>query len=228
MFLLLTLLACPKPPPLESSAAFAALPEGPQPAKPAMDDEYRDVVVDYMRGDAPGATAAIDKLAADYPTSPYLASAEDWRADLARFGTPAPPLTVTRWVNTPASYADHPVTLLLFFEPWCPHCQQEVPAFQPLAEQYAARGLGVVAVTALTRGATDEMLGQFIELGGLKFPVGVEDGSLSEAWGVLGVPHAAFVRDGTVIWTGGASMITLELVDAIVDGRALPLPVPAK
>ena len=232
MFLLFALLGCPKTGPLDLGSstgvatAAVALPDAPAPPKPTMDEEYGTVAVNYMRADAPGALAAIDVFERDYPTSPYLEILQDWRTSLAFFGKPAPALQITRWVDQPATLADHPVTLVIFFEPWCPHCQQEVPGFQPLQEMYEARGLGVMAVTALTRGSTDEMLQQFVELGGLKFPVGVEDGSMSEAWGVTGVPHAAFVREGTVVWTGNASLITLDLVDAIVDRQPLPLPMP--
>ena len=223
--MLLLLLGCPKAP-VVPSLPVTEVPELRPPEKPSLDEEYNAAAVAVMRGDVAGALAAITTFEADYGTTPYADTVRSWRDDALRIGTPAPPLVVTRWVQGSANFADHPLTLLVFFEPWCPHCQEEVPAFQPLVEEYGPKGLGVVAITAMTRGATEEMLGQFIELGGLKFPVGIEGGAMSEAYGVVGVPHLVFVRGDTVVWAGSAGMITLDLVNTLLEGRPLPLPLP--
>lgn len=226
--LLLLLLGCPKPvqpvPPSSPEAAVPVdAPAAPDPA--AVEAAYQEVSVAYMRGDAAGALAAIRSFQARWPVSPLAGIFVDWEATLAGFGRPAPALAGVRWAGAPATYADHPVTVVVFFEPWCPHCQADVPQIELVRRDFADRGLGVIGLTQLSRGSTDADLATFIERGFLQFPIGVEDGSMTEAWGVKGVPHVALVRGGRVEWEGHPELLTVDLFDALVAGQPLPLPV---
>ncbi len=228
MLAVLLLLGCPHvpaPPPL-TQEALDLLPDVAGPPKIPAEDQVSAIQVSVMRVDVPAAEAGIAQFARDWPTSPWRELVEGWGADLATIGKPAPPLEVTEWVGNPGAFTDHPLTMVVFFEPWCPHCQQEMPGLELLRRDYEPRGFGMIGVTAMTRGATDEQLTAFIEQGFLGFPIGKEDGSMTEAWGVVGVPHAVFVRNGRIVWSGNPSLLTLDLVDALVDEGPLPLPLP--
>ncbi|GDX78607.1 hypothetical protein LBMAG42_04180 [Deltaproteobacteria bacterium] len=228
MLAVLLLLGCPHAPPPAplTQETLDLLPDAPLPNKVPAEDQVSAIQVSVMRVDVAAANAGIAQFLVDWPTSPWRDLVEGWGADLATIGQPAPPLEVVQWVGAPGSLSDHPVTMVIFFEPWCPHCQQEMPGLELLRRDYEARGLGMIGVTAMTRGATDEQLAAFIEQGFLRFPIGKEDGSMTEAWGVVGVPHAVFVRGGRVAWSGNPSLLTLDLVDALVDEGPLPLPMP--
>jgi thiol-disulfide isomerase/thioredoxin len=226
MIVLLALgLACaPHPsPPLLDPALAVPDPVAPPPPDPREQALFGEITLRYARADGPGAIAAIDSFTTDFPASHALPVLADWRDALARFGRPAPSLDVTRWVGETGSFADSGATLLVFFEPWCPHCKADVPQVELLRREYAERGLGVIGLTALSSEATDADLTAFIADGDLRFPIGVEDGGVSEAYGVSGVPHAVFVRGGTLVWSGHPSLLSLELVSAVVGGAPLPI-----
>jgi hypothetical protein len=62
--------------------------------------------------------------------------------------------------------------------------------------------LNIVALTKQTRNITDDQVNEFIKTNALDFPVGKEDGSMSAHFAVSGIPAAAVVKDGKVIWRG--------------------------
>ncbi len=203
---------------------FESLPDAPGPLKASAEAQVSAIQVSVMRVDIDSTKAGIAQFVADWPTSPWREMVEGWQTDLARVGTPAPPMAVREWVSEPGSLADHALTMVIFFEPWCPHCQDEMPALELLRRDYEGRGLGMIGVTAMSRGATEEQLSAFIHAGFLRFPIGKEDGSMTDSWEVNGVPHAFFVREGKIVWSGNPALLTLDLVDALIDLKPLPLP----
>lgn len=226
------LLACaPRPvPPVAPSASPAevappveAAPAEPPPAS-AEEALFGRIAVAYASADAPGALALLAGFERQFPQSRAGSVLVDWKNALERMGKPAPSLDAVVWSGGPA--ASRAATLIVFFEPWCPHCRADVPQVELLRREYEPRGLSVVGVTAMSRGATEADLADFVTAGEVGFPIGREDGSVSEAYGVAGVPHIAFVREGVLVWSGHPSLLTLDLVGAITEGRPLPIPVP--
>ena len=199
MLALLGLLACgaPKASPPPSPAAAPAEPEDLVRLRAAM-------ALDEA-GDVAGARAALEALARDAADPRARDFAAKRVAELAIIGRPAGPINVTRWY-TPRSptLADAPATLLVFFESWCPHCQEELPKLPDRACRWGPRGLQIVAVTKQTRGATDtDVQSTLVEAGLFGLAVGHErEGAMSEAYAVTGIPAAALVKDGVVLWRG--------------------------
>ncbi len=225
------LLACvPRPvppvtapaPPAEVAPAEAA----PADSTPATAEEalFGRIAVAYASADAPGALALLAEFDRQFPESRAGSVLVDWKNALERMGKAAPSLESVLWPGEPA--APRAATLIVFFEPWCPHCRADVPQVELLRREYEPRGLTVVGITAMSRGATEADLAEFVTAGQVGFPIGREDGSVSEAYGVAGVPHIAFVREGMLVWSGHPSLLTLDLVGAITEGRPLPIPVP--
>ncbi len=99
-------------------------------------------------------------------------------------------------------------TLLVFWETWCPHCKREVPKLQTMWDKYKDQGLQVVGLTKLTRSSTEEVVSKFIEDTKMTYPVAKEDGKASSYFGVAGIPAAAVVKDGKVIWRGHPANIS--------------------
>ncbi len=104
------------------------------------------------------------------------------------------------------------VDLLVFWELWCPHCRREVPALEKLAAEH--EGLEVLGLTRLTRNGTAEEVLEFAKEQGVSYPIGVVGQDLADRLAIRGVPAAAAVIDGRVVWRGHPA----ELDDATVQG----------
>ena len=165
-------------------------------------------------GDIAGALAIAQQVARDYADTRAARSVSRFIDELAVVGTPAAPIAVSSWMQGQASYADAPVTLLIFFEEWCPHCRRELPSLAQRAAALRARGVNVVGLTKITKSSTDEGVRAFLAENAVGFPIGKEDGAMSLAFKVTGIPAAALVRDGTVIWRGHPAQLTDERLAA--------------
>lgn len=107
-------------------------------------------------------------------------------------------------------------TLLVFWEAWCPHCKTEVPKLQQLAKDYASKGLQVVGVTRITQTATEESVRGFLTESGVSYPIAKETGALAEYFDVKGIPAAALVKDGKVVWRGHPVRLTPDLLTSLL------------
>ena len=93
-------------------------------------------------------------------------------------------------------------TLVVFWETWCPHCQREVPKLQALYDSLRGDGLQVVGLTKINKSSTADKVSDFIKAQNVNYPIAKENGSASTHFGVSGIPAAAVVKDGKVIWRG--------------------------
>jgi thiol-disulfide isomerase/thioredoxin len=201
--------------------------EPPAPAEPAPTEEellFTRIAVAYASGNTPTALASLAEFESRFAQSRALGVLADWRSALERMGKPSPSMASVVW---PAGFSlPSTPTLVVFFEPWCGHCKEDVPQVELHRREYAARGLSVVGVTTMSRGATEDDLAAFLAAGEVGFPIGRDDGTTSENFGLAGVPHLAFLHEGTLLWSGHPSLVTLDLVTAITEGRPLPIAVP--
>ena len=70
-------------------------------------------------------------------------------------------------------------------------------------------------LTKVTRSATDETVTQFIAQASVGYPVAKEDaGKISNYFNVSGVPAAALVKDGKIVWRGHPARITDTMLQA--------------
>ena len=121
-------------------------------------------------------------------------------------------LEVQEWLVGEATLDGHRAVLLVFFETWCPHCKRELPELQ---QDYAAlkpSGLEIIGITRLTRDTTPADVEAFIAEGGITYPIARDDGTTGSYYEVSGVPAAALVKDGKVVWRGGAGNLNSEML----------------
>jgi thiol-disulfide isomerase/thioredoxin len=104
-------------------------------------------------------------------------------------------------------------TLVVFWEAWCPHCRDEVPRIAQLWERYKRKGLQVLGVTRITQTATEESVKAFLAESKVAYPMAKETGDLATYFDVKGIPAAALVKDGKVVWRGHPIRLTDELLD---------------
>jgi len=177
---------------------------------------YDEITRDLSAGNTDAARARMQTLQREYAGTRTAAAARRLQTELSVFGKPAPKdLGIETWFQgegTADLSGDRP-TLIVFWEVWCPHCRREVPKIEALYEKYRDRGLQVIGLTKLTRSATAEKVQAFIKDNGLAYPIAKENGTASRYFQVSGIPAAAFVKDGKVIWRGHPARITEKMIE---------------
>lgn len=176
----------------------------------------------YRVGDADAAGTLLRRVISELPRTRAATASRRMLDELSVVGRAAGELDVTRWLQGTTSFDQAPVTLLVFWEVWCPHCQREVPALQGLQDALQDQGLQVVGVTQMSRGVTDDDVGAFAEAGGVTYALGVEDGSLSARFGVEGVPAVAVISEGKVAWRGHPSLLGPEVLLRLLAEQPAP------
>jgi peroxiredoxin len=170
-------------------------------------------------GDYPTAKAKLAELAVE-PLASTRAGKASLRmaSEINLVGTDAAALDAEKWFQGKAALGDSKATLLVFWEVWCPHCKKELPKLAEEEGKYKAKGIQVVGITKVTKSATDEKVEEFIKESKAKFPILKEkDGSLSKAYAVSGIPAAALVKDGKVIWRGHPARLDDATIDALMS-----------
>jgi hypothetical protein len=75
----------------------------------------------------------------------------------------------------------------------------------------------VVGLTKVNRSSTDDSVRKFITEQAVTYPMGKEKGgNLSTHYGVAGVPAAALVKDGKVVWRGHPARLNDEALNKLL------------
>ena len=71
----------------------------------------------------------------------------------------------------------------------------------------------MVGLTKLTRGKSKEEAMSFLQENNVTYPVAKESGDLSKHFNVSGIPAAAVVKDGTIVWRGHPARLTDDMLN---------------
>lgn len=164
------------------------------------------------------ARAEVDALLAGYPNTQAARVGAALAEEFEVVGRDALELEVERWFQGSADdLSDDKATIYVFWEAWCPHCQREVPKLSATYEQYREQGLGLVGLTELTRDVTEEDVAAFIEDNDVNYPIAKEkDQALAVQYGIRGIPAAAMVKEGKVVWRGHPASLSDELIEKML------------
>lgn len=115
-------------------------------------------------------------------------------------GEPAPLFTSTTLDDQPFELASHVgqnVVILDFWATWCGPCTRSLPTLSEVAAEYRSRGVELFAVDI---GEANDEVREFLDRSGLELSVVMDpDGSISDRYGVEGIPHTVIIgRDGIV------------------------------
>jgi thiol-disulfide isomerase/thioredoxin len=170
-------------------------------------------------GDIDGARKKLDDLLKNHGRTRAARQARSLAMEVAVIGKPAPAaLEVEKWYQGEGegeeSLKAKGATLLVFWEEWCPHCRREVPKLEGVYDRYKAQGLHVVGLTRLTRGVTDDQVQGFLADQHITYPIAKEDGQLSHAFNVRGIPAAAAVKAGKIVWRGHPARLTDAMIQS--------------
>jgi thiol-disulfide isomerase/thioredoxin len=174
-------------------------------------------VQDLMgKNDINGAKAKLAEMEKKYSTTRTFRRAQKLSKELEVFGKDAPKeLKISEWYVGNAGSVDitKGTTLIVFWEVWCPHCKKEVPKLQKTFETYSKKGLQMVAVTKLSRSSSKEKVVEFLQENKVTYPSGKEDGTLSKHFNVSGIPAAAVVKDGKIVWRGHPARLSDDMLN---------------
>ena len=202
--------------PSSAAAAAAAQVEADPEKEKAAQELYTKLTDLTKEGKMAEAKVVYDELNTKFGDTLTARRAAKQGAELTVIGKDAPSdLSIDKWFQGEGNVdltADGP-TLLVFFEEWCPHCKREVPKLQETYGKFHDKGLNMVGITKVTRSATDEKVAEFVKTGGLTYPVAKETGELSTYFAVSGIPAAAVIKDGKIIWRGHPARLTDEMLE---------------
>eukprot|EP00741_Cyanophora_paradoxa_P013322 tig00020684_g12865.t1 len=200
-------------------AADAELSEADLDAADALFDKMIGYQKDFQFKEAREAAIELQK---NYPDSPLASVAGKMQVGYEAVGRQVGPVVLAKWIQGEEIWegwaADsklarkekrvYPgVTVVLFFEEWCPHCRREMPEMSRRFERLRDKGLRVLGLTQITAPSTEELVEKFLAENSISFPVAQEDARLSKRFGVKGIPAAALVKDGIIEWRGHPKMV---------------------
>lgn len=136
----------------------------------------------------------------------------DQRTQISLIGNPAPEISIKDWINSEPlvlSSQRGNVVLLEFWATWCKPCHAMFPKIKKLHDEYAARGLRVIALTRYyfsfkaTAGSEEnefELIQNFVRDHDLVFPVGIAENARTQmSYGAVGLPTFVLIdRKGLV------------------------------
>jgi outer membrane murein-binding lipoprotein Lpp/thiol-disulfide isomerase/thioredoxin len=199
-----------------------ARPGTPAPADPAKEQAAEKLFTEMndalTKGDIEGAKGRLATLTKDYPETTAAKKAKKAGAELEVVGKAVPADwkgSIEKWYQGESNVdLNSGVTLVVFWEVWCPHCKREVPNLKTTFDKFNSKGLDVVGLTKVTRSATEEKVLEFIKEQAVTYPIAKENGKLSELFNVSGIPAAAVVKDGKIVWRGHPARLTDEMINA--------------
>lgn len=197
-------------------SATPAAPTGNPEEEAAAGKLVEEMQAAMAAGKTEDAKAKATELTTKYGSTTTAMRAKKMTAELAVFGKDAPAkLEVDKWFQGEGKVdlASSKPTLLVFWEVWCPHCRKEMPEIEGgFWKNYQAKGLQVVALTRLTKGKTEDDVKTFISENKLTFPIAKEKGDMADYFAVSGIPAAAVVKGGKVVWRGHPGRLTDDMI----------------
>lgn len=174
-----------------------------------------NAAVEAMKYDE--AKAKLTELHEKYPNTRANKASARLDSELAVVGKDAGSLAVEKWYQGNVDLGKGKATLVVFFEEWCPHCKREVPKLEETWTKYKGEGLQMVGLTKLTREATDDKLMTFIKDNKVTYPIAKEQGTAtSDLFGVKGIPAAAVVKGGKIVWRGHPAKLTDDMIKGFI------------
>jgi len=156
----------------------------------------------------------INTLMKRYPDTRIARRAQRTQKELNIIGTTvSQDLDTVAWLQGKASFSDAKLSLVVFWELWCPHCKREIPNLQKMYDEFQGRDFNIIGLTKLSRNKSTEEVMNFLQTNSVAYPIGKEDGSLSTLFAVSGIPAGALVKDGKVVWRGHPAQLSTAMIE---------------
>lgn len=200
-----------------AGAAPVAAAAPPSPLEAEAQTAFAEINQLVAAGKQGEAKAKMGDFMKKYASTNAARSASRLNAELDVVGKAAPAnWGIEKWFQgeSEIDLASSKTTLVVFWEEWCPHCKREVPKMQELYTSLHPAGLQLIGVTKITKTSTEDGVRKFVSDQGVKYPLAKEDGTLSAHFAVGGIPAAAVLKDGKVIWRGHPARLSESMIKA--------------
>ncbi|MFT7519720.1 MAG: thiol-disulfide isomerase/thioredoxin [Kiritimatiellia bacterium] len=208
-----------------AKAPTAPSAAGQNPQKPNMTPEqeakekeafevWKTMRTAFHDGKYQEARTIIARIRKDFADTEAPEHLQEFEESLAVIGSDAPKLTVEEWYTGETAFTEGKATIVVFWEVWCPHCKREVPELQVTYDKFKDAGLNVVGLTQLSNDTTEEQVKAFLAENKVSYPMAKINQDLPSFFKVQGVPAAAVVKDGKIVWRGHPDGLTEDRIQA--------------
>ncbi len=160
------------------------------------------------------AKAKLVELKGEFGNTRAAKAAARLDSELSVIGKASGSMDVEKFFQGDLANLEEGTTLLVFWEVWCPHCKREVPKLAETYNKFKGKGLKMVGLTKLTRDITEKQVTDFLVENKVNYPIAKEKGdNMSKHFGVRGIPAAAVVSDGKVVWRGHPARLNDEMIE---------------
>ncbi|MBD3868695.1 MAG: TlpA family protein disulfide reductase [Acidobacteria bacterium] len=168
---------------------------------------YQEIAGLVSKGEHQTAKGKMEAFNAKYAGTEAARKSATMARELAVIGKAVPDtdMEIQKWFmgeGEITSLGGSGTTLVVFWEEWCPHCKREVPNLKTTYASLHEQGLAVIALTEVNKSSTDDKVAAFVQQHQLPFPVAKEPGKIKRLFNVGGIPAAAVVKDGVIVWRG--------------------------
>jgi thiol-disulfide isomerase/thioredoxin len=167
---------------------------------------FQEIAGLVSKGEHKNAKGKMDAFMAKYAGTEAARKGATIGRELAVIGKKAPAeMEIQKWFAGEGEITalnGKGTTLVVFWEEWCPHCKREVPNLKTTYASLHPQGLNVIALTQVNKSSTDDKVAAFVQQHELSFPVAKEPGKIKSHFNVSGIPAAAVVKDGEIVWRG--------------------------
>jgi cytochrome c biogenesis protein CcmG/thiol:disulfide interchange protein DsbE len=132
-------------------------------------------------------------------------------------GEPPPPFTLERLASGEARFPsqfDGQIVAVRFWADWCPFCESEMQAIEPVYQRYRDQGLVILAINVRQDRGTAQ---DFIDKLNIAYDTLLDpEGDVARDYGVLGLPTTFLVDRSGRLHTRIIGESTPEVFEAIV------------
>jgi thiol-disulfide isomerase/thioredoxin len=194
----------------------AAMPPGA--ANPEAENKAAELLKAATKATEEGnydeAKAKLAELKGKFGNTRAAKAAARLDSELEVIGKAAGGMDVDKWFQGDLASLEEGTTLLVFWEVWCPHCKREVPKLAETYNKFNGKGLKMVGLTKMTRDITEKQVTDFLAENKVNYPIAKEKGdAMSQHFGVRGIPAAAVVKDGKIVWRGHPARLNDEMIE---------------
>jgi len=156
------------------------------------------------------------KIVTDFPTDRAAKGAKGQLKSLKMLGKEAPDVEISEWLGEDLGSLKSlrgKNVVVVFWATWCPACKRTMPSIQEFYERNKGDDFELIAVTRNSKGQTTDKVRAYMEENSYSFPVGIDTGASSRAYGVTGIPAAAMIdKKGKVVFRNHPAQLTDALV----------------
>ena len=113
-------------------------------------------------------------------------------------------------------YDSKAITVVLFWELWCPHCKQELQLIEDSVEPYKDQ-VDLIGVTRMSNDVQKQDVFEYFEENPVQYPIMKENGVLSSYYFIPNIPQIILIKDNAVVWRGHPDRVDEELLQGFVE-----------